>query len=64
MPFSRDCVTSFSPEMLSVMQEAYKRASEQRPDLTVEVIATRIISAATRGETEVDRLVAAALAND
>jgi hypothetical protein len=60
---------AFDPEAIAVMSEAFEAACNElndagQPKVAPEVIATRIIAAARRGERDPVRLRAAALARD
>lgn len=62
-PFIRD--KSFNPEAVRVMSEAFDRAAAFMIDgdpQTVEILAVRIITVASMGERDPDKLAAAALA--
>jgi hypothetical protein len=60
---------AFDPEAIAAMSEAFEAACNEldeagQPKAAPEVIATRIIAAARRGERDPARLRAAALAQD
>jgi hypothetical protein len=60
---------AFEPEAITAMGEAFEAACKEldeagQPKVAPEVIATRIIAAARRGERDPVRLRAAALAQD
>jgi len=60
---------AFDPEAVAAMSEAFEAARNElneagQPKVAPEVIATRIIAAARRGERDPVRLRAAALAQD
>ena len=59
---------AFEPEAVAAMSEAFEAAcnelNEGQPKVAPEVIATRIIASARRGERDPRRLRAAALAQD
>jgi hypothetical protein len=60
---------AFEPDVIAVMSEAFEAACNElneagQPRVAPEVIATRIIAAARRGERDPVRLRAAALAQD
>jgi hypothetical protein len=57
---------AFDPEAIAAMNEAFNAACEKlsdsdQPEVTREVVATRIIAAARRGERDPARLLEAAL---
>jgi len=65
----RSFTGAFDPEAIAAMSEAFEAARNElneagQPKVAPEVIATRIIAAARRGERDPVRLRAAALAQD